>query len=503
LRILITNIRLADRSGTEIVVRDLALRLSERKHQVFVYTPFIGRLAGDLTRNGIRVTDNLSVLPEVPDVIHGHHMPCTAEAICAFPQTPAIWVCHSSDAWFDAPPQFSQVLRHFAVDETCRARLVNSSAVAFQNVEILPNAVDLRTFVERKSQLPFEPIKAVSLVKHATPISLISEACRQCGLNFSASGHGVGEPIDDIERRFAEADIVFATARTALEAMAAGAAVILVDGRGFGGMVTAKNFELGRRLNFGLGMLKSEATLENLVSAIRLYDPVDAAAVSARVRTEADLDTAVSRLECIYASVIEQAKGKQFHPNLFREEQIRFHRSWLARLDQTAPWLADRTALVAIQKELEEKLLLKERQAIEKQENMISLQGKIVGLEQSGADLEQQKMSLAQANAVLEGKIAGLEQSTADLEQQKMSFEHANAVLIDQIANNAILSAAGLDHQKTSFGQANAALKDQIASLEKSNAILTDTITSLNRSRALKLARFIRGKLSWRRNRPH
>jgi hypothetical protein len=440
LRILITNIRLAERSGTEIVVRDLALRLSERKHHVVVYTPSVGTLSGDLTRNGIRVTDDLSVLTEAPDVIHGHHMPCTAEAICAFPETPAIWVCHSSDFWFDAPPQFSQVLRHFAVDETCKARLVNSNSVAFQDVGILPNAVDLRIFVERKSQLPSKPKNAVSLVKHGGPIALITEACRQCGLDFSAYGHGVGQPIDDVERRFSEADIVFGTARTALEAMAAGAAVILVDGRGFGGMVTAKNFELGRRLNFGLAMLKSETTLENLVSAIQLYDPLDAAAVSTRVRKEADLDAAVSRLERIYASVIEQAKAKKFDPKLFRQEQIQFHRTWLAGLVQAGPWLADRMALIALQKELEEKLLLKERRAIEKQENIISLQG----------------------------KIAGLEQSAANFEHQKMSFE-----------------------------QANAALTDQMASLKNSNAILTDTITSLNRSRALRLARFVRRKLTW------
>jgi hypothetical protein len=489
LRILITNIRLADRSGTEIVVRDLALRLSERKHQVVVFTPFIGRLAGDLTQNGIRVTDDLSVLSEAPDVIHGHHMPCTAEAICAFPQTPAIWVCHSSDAWFDAPPHFSQVLRHFAVDETCKARLVNSGSMAFQNVGILPNAVDLRTFVERKSQLPLQPKNAVSLVKHASPISLISEACRQCGLNFSAYGHGVDQPIDDIERRFAEADIVFATARTALEAMAAGAAVIVVDGRGFGGMVTAKNFELGRRLNFGLGMLKNEATLENLVSAIQLYDPLDAAAVSARVRKEADLDAAVSRLECIYTSVIEQAKGKQFHPNIFRQEQIQFHRNWLSSLDQTAQWSADRTALVAIQKELEEKLLLKERQAIEKQENMISLQGKIAGLEQSAANLEHQKTSFEQASAALEEKLR-LKEGQAIEKQENIVSLQGKIVGLEQ-------SAANLEHQRVNFAQANAALMDQIASLEKSNAILADTVISLNRSRALRLARFIRRKLNW------
>ena len=112
------------------------------------------------------------------------------------------------------------------------------------------------------------------LLFHLSPKSdrlletLLAEACRQTGLTFEAYGHGVGNPIEDIERRCANADIVFGTARTALEAMAAGAAAVLIDGRGFGGLVTSDNFALGRRLNFGLGMLGKQPKLEMLVEAI-------------------------------------------------------------------------------------------------------------------------------------------------------------------------------------------------------------------------------------------
>lgn len=334
MRILITNIRLADRSGTEIVVRDLALRLVERGHEVAVFAQFIGRLADELKSRGVTVVEDLACLPEVPDVIHGHHMPATGAAMCAFPQTPAIWVCHSSDAWFDAPPRFAQLRRMFAVDETCRARLAGRDALSEDAVGILPNAVDLRIFTARTAPLPARPRRAVSLVKHSEPIPLIKEACRRRGLPLTAYGHGVGNPVADIETRCLQADIVFATARTALEAMATGAAVILIDGRGFGGMVTSANYARGRRLNFGLGMLSKEWSLDELEGAIASYDPADAAEVCRRVRAEADLECAVTQLETVYRAVIDEGKATPIDPAQHRRDMLAFQRDWLPCLDR-------------------------------------------------------------------------------------------------------------------------------------------------------------------------
>jgi glycosyl transferase family 4 len=357
LRILITNIRFAVRSGTEIVVRDFALRLSERGHDVSVYSPSIGELAEELTSRGIAVVDDLLKIAHAPDIIHGHHLPSTAEAILAFPQTPAIWICHASTSWFDAPPPFSQVRRIFAVDDTCRARLIDSEHVPAERVDLLPNAVDLRRVPARSTPLPAKPARALSLVKHSGPEVLIAEACRQTGLSFEAYGHGVGRVVDDIERRCAQADIVFATARTALEAMASGAAVILIDGRGFGGLATTANYAQGRRLNFGVGQLQQQATLSGLIDAIGAYDADDAALVSGRVRHDADLDLTISRLENIYRSFVEEtAGGNPFDPDTLRREQIAFLRSWIMKLEPAGPWLDEQTYLLAQHTEFRQQL---------------------------------------------------------------------------------------------------------------------------------------------------
>jgi len=343
LKILITNIRLATRTGTEIVVRDLALRLSERQHEVAIYAPTVGALAEELKDRGIAVVDDLSKLQFTPDVIHGHHGPNTGESILAFPETPAIWICHSASAWFDAPPRFSQILRIFAVDEACKTRLVKSDGIPADEIEILYNAVDFRRVRPRPLPLPSKPLRALSLVKHNGPETIIAEACRRTGLQFEACGHGVGKPIDNVEQRCAEADVVFATARTALEAMASGAAVILIDGRGFGGLITTAKYDLGRRLNFGAGMLVQQPTPAMLADAIGAYSAQDAEAVSRRVRQDADLDRMILQLEGIYTSVVQEGVRRVFDPDVLRREQIQFCRSYVGKLEPTGQWAEERS----------------------------------------------------------------------------------------------------------------------------------------------------------------
>lgn len=383
MRILFTNIQLGMRTGTEIVVRDFALRLSERGHEVAVYSPSIGERAKELTDRGIPVVDNLLKIDRPPDVIHGQHMPVTAEAILAFPRAPVISLCHGTNPWFDQPPRFPQVRRLFAVDETCRANLVASHGVPPEQVGILPNAVDLCRFVERGDMLPAKPGGAVSLVKHAGLTTLLQEACDRCGLTFQAYGHGVGRPVDDIERLAASADIVFATARTALEAMAAGAAVVLVDARGFGGLVTSAAYEQGRSLNFGVGMLTRETTLSGLIEAIGLYDARDAASVSQRVRREADLDLTVTRLEGIYQSVIdEMVQNPAIDSEAFRRAQIEFYSSWLMHMKPAGPRLLDQTQL------RNELAALHVRFAHEMERNKATIEGLVADIaraERSGA----------------------------------------------------------------------------------------------------------------------
>lgn len=242
LTILMTNIRLADRGGSEVAVRDLARGLLRRGHRPIVYSPLLGDMAREIAAQGVVTIDDLRNLAEAPDLIHAQHAVPAAEALIRYPATPAIFVCHSFSKWVEAPVLFPQVGAYVAVDEACRDRLVHSSGIEPSRVVVLPNAVDLRRVPPRPSPLPQRPRRALAFGK-AAPVPEIKAACDRLGIAFNAIGYGVGRVEATPERELVNVDLVFATARAALEALCCGCAVVVCDYRGMAGMVTSRNFD--------------------------------------------------------------------------------------------------------------------------------------------------------------------------------------------------------------------------------------------------------------------
>ncbi len=118
------------------------------------------------------------------------------------------------------------------------------------------------------------------------------------------AGAGSGRALDRPEEVLPEFDLVFAKGRAALEALATGAAVVVCDAHGLGPMVTTSALARLRALNFGVRLLPRRIERAAVVEEVRRYDAQDAAAVSLRVREEADLETALSRIEAIYARAL-------------------------------------------------------------------------------------------------------------------------------------------------------------------------------------------------------
>jgi len=223
-----------DRSGTEIVTAELALGLLRRGHEVAVLTALIGPTASLLTSEGIVVADRTEGLPFTPDIIHGHHNHVLAAALAAFPEVLALFVCHSSTYWFDGPIRLPRVRRFCAVDTACRERLASDLSCAVERIYLLANAVDVDRFVARPP-LPIKPRRALLMAKNAEHIAAVRAAAADAGLALDAIGPAVGNVVDDLPMRLAQYDIVFATARMAIEALAVGCAVVVVDGRGLAG----------------------------------------------------------------------------------------------------------------------------------------------------------------------------------------------------------------------------------------------------------------------------
>ena len=291
MNILITNCVMDSYSGTSVVVRDLACELHRQGHKPMVYSPKLGPIALEIRNRGIEVTDDLARLSAMPDIIHGQHGFQTAEALVHYPSLPAIYVCHDATYAMDDPFDFPRILRYVAVDERCRKRIAENKNIPGSRIAVIWNSVDLTRFTPREA-LPAHPRRALVFSNNAsrfTHLPAIRSACAMAGLQLNAIGLMEGGQVHNPETVLGAYDIVFAKARCALEAMAAGTAVILCDFGGSGPMVTTSNFDRLRPMNFGRGALDKPLNAGLLRNEIERYDAADAAVICGKVQREADL----------------------------------------------------------------------------------------------------------------------------------------------------------------------------------------------------------------------
>jgi len=227
-----------------------------------------------------------------------------------FPGVPAVFFCHDWRAWHDAPPRHPRLRRYVPVDATVRDRLLFEHAIPAERIHLRPNAVDLARFAPR-GPLPPTPARALLFSNYAredTHLATVREACGRAGVPLDVIGAGAGRIVAAPEAVLADYDLVFAKGRSALEALAVGAAVVLCDFRGIGPMVTAAELDALRLANFGTRTLQTPLAPEPLLAQIRRYDPRDAAEVTRRIRATAGLDAAVDDLVALYRAVVaEQA----------------------------------------------------------------------------------------------------------------------------------------------------------------------------------------------------
>jgi len=308
LRVLITNNTLEGRAGTELYVRDLATALLRRGHRPVAFSMIHGAVADDLRKRTVPVIDRLDRLAEAPDIIHGHHHLETMMALLHFRSTPAVSVCHGWAPWEERPPIFPRIHRYVAVDDTCRDRLVLEHGIPERNVAQIFNFVNLEQFQPR-SPLPAEPRRAAVFsneISDANVLPAIRDACAATGLTLDVYGLASGASIAQPESILGRYDVIFARARSALEAMAVGAAVVQCGPAGLGGIVTAATVETLRRVNFGLRALARPVTRETVQAELTRYNAADATEVSRWVRANCGLEAGVDAWVRLYEDVLTE-----------------------------------------------------------------------------------------------------------------------------------------------------------------------------------------------------
>jgi Glycosyltransferase Family 4 len=348
LTVLITNNTLANRAGSELYVRDIATALLKRGHTPIAFSTVLGEVARELREATIPVIDSLDALTSPPDIIHGQHHVETMMALLHFPATPAIYFCHGWIPWEEAPPRSPRIFRYVAVDYTCRDRLLCENAIPKERVNVLLNFVDLERFRPREA-LPSRPARALIFSNNAneqTHVTAVRAACERAGIALDVMGLSADKRSSEPETVLGNYDIVFAKARCALEAMSVGAAVVLCDARGLGPMVTTRELDRLRPLNFGIRTLSESISVDAIAREIANYDAGDAAVVSQRIRATAGREPVIDELLLLYEAVIAEhtAVGKSdwvaesraaaeylqwLSPRIKENDRLRGERDWI------------------------------------------------------------------------------------------------------------------------------------------------------------------------------
>ncbi len=134
----------------------------------------------------------------------------------------------------------------------------------------------------------------------------VRKACGRFGIELEVVGRKAGTASACPEKALRRADLVFAKGRSAIEAMAVGAAVVLCDATGSGPLVTTWNLDRLRLLNFGVRTLRDPIHPVTLAGCITEYDAADAAEVSRRIRAGADRDLLAAELVHLYREIVQE-----------------------------------------------------------------------------------------------------------------------------------------------------------------------------------------------------
>ena len=333
-RILVANVTLAGRSGTEIVTRDLALGLRAAGHRPMVYSPRLGAIASEIAAAGVPVVSRLGDLPDPPDLVHGNQHVELVAALLQFRRARGVFVCHDRTTYWSAPPRMGRLVRYVAVDRYCLGRLTADYGIPVELTRVIHNAVDLARF-SRRPPLPPAPRRAAVFSTYDGPdthVERVRGACARLNLPLDVIGAGAGRGRAAPELDLGSYDLVFAKARCALEAMAIGAAVVLCDAQGLGPMVTSAEVARLREWNFGRSLLRQALDPDALVREARRYDPADAARVTDYIRSHAGLDASIREYVRLYDEILAAPPPGEAAFEAELDEYLRFSALRLQRL---------------------------------------------------------------------------------------------------------------------------------------------------------------------------
>jgi glycosyltransferase involved in cell wall biosynthesis len=315
MRVLITNTRLDGRGGAESFVKDLARGLQSRGHSVLGYSSDPVHRERLLENDVIPVAANLEDLPFSPDIIHAQHHLDAMTAITALPGVPAIYHCHGA-VWRECAPKHPRIYKYLAVTRTLAERMVIESNINPAGIEVLLNGVDLKRFTTVRTPPPRPTRAAFFNSRHeqnSETVSAVTDAARKKGLDLEFFGMGFGVMMPAPEKTLPVYDIVFASGRSAIEALACGCAVVTLGRTSCGELVRSGNFDRLRQANFAIAVNSPPPSADRIAAELDGFSPEDCAAVTRRLRAEASFEGTIDTLLPLYDEVIARHRTAELN----------------------------------------------------------------------------------------------------------------------------------------------------------------------------------------------
>lgn len=268
--ILLTNYGLDGFAGTQTYLYSLALVLS-KKHKVHVFAikhGVVSKKMSEFAKIILNFKKNAAY-----DLILINHRPCLEKVINV--DGPKIYTSHGPTNDLENPKGLERYVDAIvAVSEEVQKTLVGRGMRA----NIIANGVDCNRFY-CSSSLSRVP-SVLCLCKDRRAIELVAFACQHMGLSYRIVHYDLN-PRWDIENAINESDIVISLGRGAIEAMACGRNVIVLDSRDYisqglpsgDGLLSEQNILQSGRFNYSGRFSRRGFDVATLCSEIEMYDP--------------------------------------------------------------------------------------------------------------------------------------------------------------------------------------------------------------------------------------
>lgn len=312
MKILMTNHQLQDPGGSELFILEMASALVRRGHRIAVYTSLPGAVAARLESSGIPVLARPGDCPFQPDLIHGQHHLQAMAALAAWPGVPALYFLHGAAPWEEWPPCHPRIFKYVGTSWRFAAWTAERTGTSPGEVGELRNFFD----PERIPPPPPPRLTGKAGVFHNTlgsdgpSAEALAAGAREAGMDLEWVGKASGRMVENPASWLATCEVVFASGRSAIEAMASGCGVIPISEETLGERVAPANFDRLAGINFCAEPSDPPITRERVAERLRARDAPGAAEICARVRAEATLDRAVDRLEEFYREVLQAAAAR-------------------------------------------------------------------------------------------------------------------------------------------------------------------------------------------------